>query len=136
MAKDILVSYQPLNYDASSAPHMMISAMSLLLVHLLSFPFVSEAIQVFVFPSGPSSNISSVLYTNVGINQISNSDGLGGKVLPQELTICSSHQQELLDGSPPYQVLPHLIETKLKRGNMQMTNIAKLLVCDNPCWVI
>ena len=121
-------------YDNIS--HQLAPVMSFLLVHLLSFPFVSAAIQVFVFPSGPSSNISSVLYTNVGINQRSNSNSLGGKLLPQELTICSSHQQELLDGSPPYQVLTHLIGTKLKQGNVQMINIAKLLVCDNPFWLI
>ena len=108
----------------------------LLVPYLLSIPSVSlAAIQVFVFPSGPgSSNISSVLYSanQAGINQRSNSDEGLRKLLPQQLTFCSSHQQELLDGSPPYQV--HI--STLNRRNMQMINIAKLLVCDNPCWVI
>ena len=79
---------------------------------LLSIPFLSEAIQVFVFPSGgPSSNISSVLYVgndsspinHLGSDDRSNSSGLR-KLLPQEFTICSTHQQELLDEGPPYQV--------------------------------
>ena len=86
------------------------SGKSLLLVPcLLSIPSVSlAAIQVFVFPSRPSSsNISSVLYSanQDGINQRSNSEDSLGKLLPEEFTFCSSHQQELLDGSPPYQVV-------------------------------
>ena len=89
---------------------MSIDAMNFLL--LLSIPFLTEAIQVFVFPSGgPSSNISSVLYVgkdsspinHLGSDDRSNSSGLR-KLLPQEFTICSTHQQELLDEGPPYQV--------------------------------
>ena len=89
--------------------------MNLLLVSLLSIPSsvhsTDSMVQVFVFPSGPScsSNISSVLYTgneSGEINQI-RSNGSLSQLLPQEFTICSSHQQELLDGSPPYQVILH-----------------------------
>ena len=89
--------------------------MNLLLVSLLSIPSsvhsTDSMVQVFVFPSGPScsSNISSVLYTgneSGEINQI-RSNGSLSQLLPQEFTICSSHQQELLDGSPPYQVISH-----------------------------
>ena len=117
-------------------------AMSLLLIPcLLSFPSVAlAAIQVFLFPSRPSSsNISSVLYSaNAGINQRSNSsdDGLR-KLLPQELTFCSSHQQELLDGSPPYQVhISQLVKTNSQTEKCANENIVKPLVSVNLSWPI